>query len=235
MSLREEFDRQLTELRDNVLAMGRLVDDELKLALQALETLDADLAKQVFAADLDVNAARFAIEEVCFKLIVTQQPAARDLRTIVAAMNIIVDLERAGDKAKDIAESIPHLLKSPNRPRPPELKQMGDLVGTMLRQCMQAYADRDVELAKFIASQDREIDLLLAGIFNQTIEHMAKVKKEKKVEATFEIMQAAQHLARVGDLATNVAERVIYMATGTVHELNVDSDGGVDTVEPLDR
>lgn len=221
MAPREQFDRELKDLRDSVIRMGLLVDDHLKMALKAFDTLDTELAKQVIVFDQKVNTSRFSIEEACFKLIVTQQPAARDLRAIIAAMNIIVDLERIGDKAKDIAHTIGPILEKPNLLRPPELSRMGGLVRSMVQQCMQAYGDNSVELARLVADQAKELDTLSAEVLDQTIEHIVKAKKERKVTASFGVLRAAQHLDRVGDLAINVAERVIYIGTGSVQEMKV--------------
>jgi phosphate transport system protein len=220
MPPREQLDRKLSELRANVITMGKLVDDQLRLALQALETLDIPLSNQVLVADRHVNATRYSIEDACCKLIVTEQPAARDLRLIVAALYIIVELEGIGDRAKDIADAVSDVLKSPNWPQPPELKQMGKLARTMLQECLQAYATEDTERAKQAASHYRELHPLFVNVAHQVIEHMAEVKKEKKVTATYGIWQAAQHLDRVGDLVTNVAERVIYIATGDFSEMS---------------
>ncbi len=225
MPMRERFERKLSELRDDILKMGSMVEEELKLALEALETLDADLANQVLDADVAVNAVRFSIEENCFALIVTQQPAAGDLRAIVAVMNMIVDLERMGDQAKSIAKLIPHLAQYPNRPQPPELKQMGRMVVTMLRESMTAYAHDNVDLAELIASQDVDVDGLYVRVFNHVMEHMAQTGNPNKVEATYEILQVARKLERFGDLATNIAERVIYRVTGELHEISIDPDG----------
>lgn len=224
MPPREQLDRKIAELRLSVIALGQHVDEQLKQALKALDTLDVSLAKQVLAADRDINAERYTIEDTCCKMIVTEQPAARDLRTIIAALNIIVDLERIGDEAKAVAEVVPDVLKSPAWPRPPEIKQLGNLTGEMLRESMQAYADSNVELAKQVAEHYREIHPLYVHVLNQTIEHMAEVKKEKKVTATYGILQVAQHLDRVGGLTTNIAERVIYIATGSLSEMIVPPD-----------
>src|SRR5690606_29361432 len=139
MTVRAHFERKLNELRDEILLMGRLVEDELKLALAAFNELDAAKAKEVSAADRVVNRTRFDIEEKCFSLIVTQQPAARDLRAITTAMNIIVDLERMGDQAKGIAKVVPRLIATPVSAIPPELALMGDQVGKMLSQVMLAF------------------------------------------------------------------------------------------------
>ncbi len=228
MSPREQFERDLKDLRASVGQMGVIVEDQLKLALKAFEALDTDLARQVIAIDQEVNARRFSIEETCFRLIVTQQPAARDLRAIIAALNIIVDLERIGDKAKDIANTIAHILEKPNRSRPAELSRMGKLVRSMLHQCMEAYSENSSELAREVAQQAKELDTLFAAVVNQTIEEFAKAKKEKKVTAAFGVLRAAQHLDRVGDLATNVAERIIYIETGNVQEMKIHSHDTVD-------
>lgn len=221
MPLREQLDRKIAELRLSVITLGQRVDEQLKQALQALETSDVKLAKQVLTNDQKINADRYAIEDTCCKMIVTEQPAARDLRTIIGALYIIVDLERIGDKAKDIAEVVRDVSKSSGWRRPPEIKQLGNLTGIMLRKSMQAYAEGNAELAQQVAEHYREIHPLFVSVLNQTIEHMAEVKKEKKVTATYGILQVAQHLERVGDLATNVAERVIYIATGNLSEMTV--------------
>ena len=224
MQMRERFMRKLNELRDDILKMGGMVDEELKLALEALEKLDVGLARKVYEADKAVNAMRFAIEEECFTLIATQQPAARDLRAIVAVMNIIVDLERMGDQTKGIAKVIPHIMQHPDRTNLPQLKPMGDTVGLMLRESMTAYAHDNVDLARLVTTQDEEVDRLYAELFAQVMQQMAETENPEKVEASYEVLRAARELERFGDLATNVAERVIYIATGSLHETNADSD-----------
>jgi len=220
--VRDRFNQKLKELRDDILKMGSMVEEELKLALQALDTLNLELAQDVMAADIEVNDMRFAIEEKCFELIVTQQPAARDLRAIVAVMNMIVDLERMGDQAKGIAKIIERMAEHSKRPNLPELTKMGEIVGDMLHQSMTAYASNDINLAQLVADRDDEVDGLYANIFTKTMEKMADTKKQKKVESSYEMLRSARELERFGDLATNVAERVIYIVTGKLNEVNVD-------------
>lgn len=222
MGIRQRFEQQLEGLRTEVLKMGSMVESELNLAMTALETLNVDLAHQVFLADSEVNATRFAIEEKCFALIVTQQPAARDLRSVVTVMNMIIDLERMGDQAKGIAKVVPHMLQSPDIPRPTELATMGRTVAKMLNQTMTAYVHDDVDLAREVAKQDDEVDALYAKIFANMMAHMAEMQSQEKIEATYETLRAARELERFGDLATNVAERVVYMVTGKIQEINVD-------------
>lgn len=224
MGIRQRFEQQLEELRTDVLKMGSMVEQELQVAMDALEKLDTARAREVFSLDNEVNLIRFEIEEKCFGLIVTQQPAARDLRSIVTVMNMIVDLERMGDQAKGIAKVIPHMVQSPDIPRPAELSQMGIKVGRMLNQTMTAYAHDNIDLASAVARQDDEVDALYARIFGQIMAHMADAKTPDKIEATYEALRAARELERFGDLATNLAERVIYMVTGRFQEINVDKD-----------
>ena len=223
MTLRAHFEQKLNDLRDDILHMGRLVEDELNLALAAFRDLDATLARQVGAADLVVNKTRFTIEEKCFSLIVTQQPAARDLRTITTAMNIIVDLERMGDQAKGIAKAIPHLIATPIDVAIPEIHEMGDLVGRMLNQVMLAFAHRNVDLARIIAGQDDAVDALYARVFSRIMAMMAAAGSPQKAEAAYELLRVARELERFGDLATNIGERIVYMETGTLEEINTDA------------
>jgi len=220
--MRNRFDRKLTEMRTNILKMGDMVYDELQTALTALETLDTDLASQVFEADNAVNQMRFLLEENCTLLIVTQQPAARDLRAIIAALSIVVDLERMGDKAKSIAKNVPHIVKFPSRPQPVELKQMAGMAGKMLRDCMTAYAQDDVDMARSVAARDDEVDRLYGQIFKQIIGHLAGAENPDRIEATYEVLRTARDLERFGDYTTNIAERVIYAVTGTLTEVNTD-------------
>jgi phosphate transport system protein len=223
-TVRAHFDRKLSELRDGILLMGSRVEEELKLSLEALATLNVDKANEVFAADRVVNRLRFEIEEQCFSLIVTQQPAARDLRTIMTAMNVIVDLERMGDQTKGIAKVVPHLLKQGRVERPPELRQMGELVGRMLNQVLLAYARANVDLARVIAHQDDEVDTLYAQVFGKIMVQMAQTNDPGQIEAHYELLRVARELERFGDLATNIAERIVYLVTGTFEEINVETE-----------
>ena len=222
MTVRAHFERKLNELNDEILRMGRLVEDELKLAMEAFNELDAEKAKEVSAADRVVNRTRFDIEEKCFSLIVTQQPAARDLRAITTAMNIIVDLERMGDQAKGIAKVVPRLIATPVAFYPPELAQMGEMVAKMVGQVMVAFAHKNVDLARILANQDDDVDALYARVFTQIMAQMADAASPDKVEAAYELLRAARELERVGDLVTNVAERIVYLETGSLDEINVD-------------
>lgn len=216
--MRDRFEHQLTRLRDEVLTMGSMVEEEMKLALQALDRLNADMAERVRIIDKDINATRFGIEADCFALIVTQQPAAGDLRSIITVMSMIVDLERMGDQAKGVAKVIPHMREHIGVPQPTALQQMGTMGLAMLRDAMTAYTKEDVALAEQVIDQDREVDRLFAQVYNTVMEEMAQTKDPNKVEAIYELLRVARELERFADLATNLADRSIYRVTGNLHE-----------------
>jgi phosphate transport system protein len=220
---RERFVQQLKGLQNDVLQMGKMVEDEMLLALRALEQLDPKLAQQVHLADDAVNKLRFETEEKCFTVIVTQQPAASDLRAVVSVMNMIVDLERMGDQAKGIAKVIPHLQQQQKQVSLPELKQMGDLVLNMLRQSMQAYSSENVTQARIVTDQDKEVDDLYSRVFAKLINQMADDNLAEEIAASYERLRVARELERFGDLATNIAERVIYRVTGQMKEMSTDN------------
>ena len=220
--MRTEFNRALTDLRDDILLMASRVEHELDAALTALADVDIEKAREVYAADRIVNQNRFDIEDRCFALIATQQPAAGDLRLVVAAMSMVVDIERMGDQAKGIAKVVTHLYERTTIPRPPELVEMGKMVRDMLRRAMQAYAEGNIVLAQTVANTDEDVDHLYGKVFAQMMDYMAAHDSPDEVEAGYEILRSARELERFGDLVTNVAERTIYLVTGSMSELNVE-------------
>jgi phosphate transport system protein len=221
--MRERFDRKLNEMRAQVLQMGSKVDAQFNLALDALDTLDMALVQQIFEADKEINAMRYHLENQCALLIATQQPAAGDLRAIIAGLSIIVDLERMGDHAKGVAKVIPHMLKYPARPQPVEIKPMGLVVRAMLNDSMTAFAQLDAELAQSISGRDDEVDRLYGQIFTQIMQYLADSGNKDQVESIYEELRVAREFERFGDLATNIAERVSYIVTGKLNEINIDS------------
>lgn len=212
--LRQQFRQTLDELRDQIITMGSYVREQLRLALQALEQLNVETAKQVSALDREVNRLRFEIEERCFVLIATEAPAASDLRLIFAAANMIVDLERMGDQAKGIAKASRRLKQDPTIVRPAELQQMGAMVGQMLDDALRAYADGDVEASRQIALKDDEVDSIYANVFTQIMYMLAKTDDPEQVRLIYGLLRSARELERFGDLVSNFADRSIYLVTG---------------------
>lgn len=211
---REHFVRSLDALRDRILTMGSYVAEELRVAMAALDTLDPAKASQVAAFDREVNAIRYEVEERCFTLIATQQPAASDLRLVFAATSMVVDLERMGDQTKGIAKLIPALRRHPDIPRPAELYEMGELVAAMLKDALRAYAERDVVLARDIAARDDAIDALYTQLFTQTMHDLAKAGDAERAQVFYQLLRAARELERFGDLVANFVERSAYISTG---------------------
>ena len=222
MSPRKSFDQRLNQLRSTILAMSDLVNQEMTTAMEALAKKDVTLAQEVFSLDEQVNALRYQNERTALLLISTQQPMARDARFILASLFMNVILERMGDKAKSIAKAIPHILLRPNLTIPAELEQMAATGQQMLRDAMQAYATEDVELALKVANADDQVDQLFGETFFSVLARLAKTKKPDKVEAIYELMRVARDLERFGDYATDLAERVDFMITGQLADMNVD-------------
>ncbi len=218
--MRARFENKLTKLRDQVLRMGSKVQKQLDMAMAALTDLDADLAQKVIALDREINESRFSIEDTCVELIATQQPAASDLRFIVATMNIIVDLERMGDQSKGIAGVVKHLCEHGRKPKSDQIWQMGDLAKEMFDQSLVAYTQGSVELAQIIFHRDDQMDALYDSVITQLIENMAGTTKTKKIEVAYETLRIAEKLERFADLVTNFAERIVYIATGDIQETN---------------
>jgi len=218
--MRTHFDKQLSDLQDEILRMGSMVEEGLRMALGALAESDHETARRVLAFDATINAQRFAIEDFCVELIARQQPIARDLRSIVAVMNMIVDLERMGDQAKGIANIALGLGPHPEWEGLDEIWQMGDIVIAMLDQCMKAYAAHDIKMAREAALRDNEVDELYLRLRRKVVQRCAETDNPALVQSYFDVMRATGYLERYGDQATNVAERVIYIFTGAVDEIN---------------
>lgn len=212
---RELFDNALRDLQDRILLMGSKVQAQLRLANSALENLDQGLARQVVDNDQEINKLRFEIEDDCFLLIATQQPVSSDLRLIVAAIHMIIDIERMGDQVKGIGRLIPVLANHPGIPRPVELREMGAKVDQMFSDTLQAFAEENVDLAARVPAQDDAVDQLYAGALQSTLKQMAQLTDPSDLQTCYEILRAARELERFGDLAANVAERSIYMLTGS--------------------
>lgn len=216
MQLRERFHRQLNELRSEILSMGSQVEEQLHLALAALSTLDDEKIQAIYALDEEVNRRRYAVEDSCFNLIATQHPTASDLRLILSALAMAVDLERMGDQTKGIAKAMRHLRRLPATRRPALLEQMGLAGGRMLRQAMTAYAESNAEIARTVPPLDEEVDNQYARIYADLMMQMAQSDTTDEVEAIYEILRSARELERFGDLAANVAEQVVYLVTGSL-------------------
>ena len=215
---RSQFDRQLIEIRDNILRMGELVDTSIARALQSLREQDQALARQVIVDDAAINELRFTVEEECLTTIATQQPAAVDLRVVISAMNIVNDLERMADHSTGIANTVLRMGHEPLLKPLVDLPRMAEAARDMLRRGLDAFVNRDVAAARAVAAEDDEIDHLYKAIFDELLSIMSG--DPASLQRGTYLLWCAHNLERMGDRVTNIAERVIFMMTGTMKELN---------------
>jgi phosphate transport system protein len=217
--LRTIYDREFKQIVDNILKLGDKVDQAIANALKSLQERDQVLAQDVIENDEGINRLRFEVEEACLTLIATQQPTAGDLRAVIASMNIVVDMERMGDHAAGIAKTVIRMGDEPLLKPLIDIPRMAQLSRSMLRESLDAFIERDEQKARNIAGRDEEVDHLYRAIFDELVEIMA-VKPDSVERATY-LLWCAHNLERIGDRVTNIAERVIFMTTGDMQELNV--------------
>jgi phosphate transport system protein len=225
MSIRSAFDQELQDLRDNVLRLGSMVDTAIKQSIQSLKEQDQTLAQQIIVDDENINELRFKIEEDCLSLIARQQPAARDLRFIVAAMNIILDLERMADHAAGIATIVVRMGSQPLLKPLIDLPRMAQISQDMLRDSLDAFVTEDDKAAMDIPPRDEEVDQLYNQIFRELITYM--IEDPRTVTRAMYLLFCAHNVERIADRVTNICERVAFMATGRMEEIPSDTDSEV--------
>src|SRR5512133_301536 len=213
---RAAFDRQLTELRDEVLILGSMVDKAIDRSVEALKRRDVNEARVIVSDDFKINRKRFEIEEKCMLLLATQQPMAKDLRTIAAVMHIITDLERMGDHAEGIAKITLAMGDEPLLKPLVDIPKMADKTRDMLRRTLDAFISVDPEAAKAISLEDDEVDDLYDRVYRDLIGLMVKEPADLS-RATY-LLWVAHNLERIGDRVTNICERIVFMATGRMEE-----------------
>ncbi|MBI4948913.1 MAG: phosphate signaling complex protein PhoU [Deltaproteobacteria bacterium] len=216
---REAYHKALKELQDEVLKMSALVGTAIKESMEALKARDVEKSRRIVKNDMQINRMRFDIEEKCIRLIATQQPMAVDLRVLASIINVITDLERIGDHAEGIAKISVSIGDEPLVKPLIDMPVMAGKALSMLQRCMAAFVARDAEAAKKICNEDDEVDLLYDTIYNELVLLMVQDPKIIK-DATY-LIWAAHNIERMADRVTNIAERVVYMATGKMEEMNV--------------
>ena len=222
MSIRATFDQELRDLRDNLLRLGSMVDTAISRSIQALKERDQQLAQEIITNDEKINELRFKIEEDCVSIIARQQPAARDLRFIVAAMNIVLDLERMGDHAAGIATIVLRMGDQPLLKPLIDLPRMARISQDMLRQSLDALMSGDADEALAITRIDEEVDQLYNQIFRELISYM--IEDPRTVTRAMYLLFCAHNVERIADRVTNICERVIFVATGQMEEISSDPD-----------
>lgn len=218
---RQMYHLELQNLHDQVLLLGSMVDKAIGRAMDSLTRRDVDLARSVVEDDALINRKRFQIEEQGIHLIATQQPMASDLRSIVAILSIVVDLERMGDYAAGIAKiTLMHKDREPLKPLA-ELPIMALKARDMLRRALDAFVVLDVDAARAIANEDDAVDELYDRVYQELIALM--IANPEVVDRATWLLWVSHNLERIADRVTNVCERIIYKATGDVVEINVST------------
>ncbi|MBP3886319.1 MAG: phosphate signaling complex protein PhoU [Cellulosilyticum sp.] len=210
--MRNRFDRQLQDLNNQMLEMGTLIEKAIELAISALVNKDSEKAEQAIAFDDEINEQEKKIERLCLKLLLEQQPVAKDLRIVSAALKMITDMERIGDHASDISEITLVLAKQENVKILEQVKTMAKETARMVIKSVEAFVDRDVNLAKQVIKQDDVVDQL----FNEVKGELIRLINEntKDGEQAIDLLMIGKYFERIGDHATNIAEWVIFSITG---------------------
>ena len=201
--MRNRFDEQLEELNSELTLMGALCEEVISLVCKALANYDKELAKTVSPVDIEIDKKERSIESICLKLLLQQQPVAKDLRQVSAALKMITDMERIGDQASDIAEIIQYMNKKITD-CDEHLQKMGAATIKMVTESIDAYVKHDIELAEKVIDDDDTVDEYFAEIKKQLITVITESPSEG--EYILDVLMIAKYFERIGDHTTNIAE-----------------------------
>jgi phosphate transport system protein len=206
------FQEELEQLKTRLLEMGGLAEERVRLAVKGLVDRDHDLIDQVLiGGDEPVNNLHIEIDGRCFTLLALYQPMAADLRTIVAAVKINTDLERVGDLAVNIGEAARRYSSHPAVKKLIDIPRMATIAQTMLRDSLDAFVRKDVDLAQQVLNEDDRLDSLKTQIFRELLTYM--LQDPSTIEPALDLILVSRHLERIGDHATNIAEDVIFIVS----------------------
>ena len=210
--MQRHFHEELEALKQTLLAMGGLVEDQIRLVMRALTERDDVLAQEVIDRDRQVNAYDVEVDETCVNLLALHQPAAGDLRFITTAMKIVTDLERIGDQAVNIGQRALELNREPQLKPYIDLPRMAERAQAMVKESLDAFVTRDTELARRVCAADAEVDALKEQIFRELLTFM--MEDARTISRAIRLILISRFMERVADHATNIAEMVIYMVEG---------------------
>ena len=212
--MERKFDEELKNLKDKILKLGALVEEQVQNAVNALVKRDSSLAKDVIEKDTQVNRIEVEIDEECIRLIALRQPVGVDLRFITTAMKLVTDLERIGDLAVDICERAMELNLEPQLKPFIDIPRMADISMQMLKGALDAFVNRDSKLAQEVCARDDEVDNLNVQIFRELLTFM--VEDSHTITRAVRISYISKYLERIADHATNIAEMVVYLVEGKI-------------------
>jgi len=210
--IRQGFDQELEALQRDLVRMGKIVQDAIKNAVDALARRDKVLARQVMDGDDVIDSMQVDIEDRCISLIARQQPVAKDLRILGTGLKITTDLERIGDHAFDIAKIVLLIGDEPLIKPLVDIPRMAVMAQSMLNDSLQAYLNLDIQLAEKVCRDDDMVDQLYNQVFRELLTYM--LADPQKINQATQLIFVARYLERIADHSTNVAEWVIYLVTG---------------------
>lgn len=213
--MRSRFDEQLSSLNSALIEMGALCEEVIDIVTKSLADGNRHLAKKVAPLDCEIDRMERSIESMCLKLLLHQQPVARDLRMISSALKMITDMERIGDQAEDIAEIIGFLDKDAGM-RGTSFQRMGEAASGMVAQSVEAYVGKDLDLARSVVSQDDIVDSLFIEVKKELIGEVSSNPDEG--EYILDLLMIAKYFERIGDHAVNIAQWVVFSVTGEHEE-----------------
>jgi len=216
---RDLFTAELRQLQDEVLVLGSMAEKAIMDSLEALRDGDQAWSHKIIADDLKINRKRFEIEDRTIFVVASQQPMAADLRALASILYIITDLERIADHAEGISRINLMLGDEPLPRRLGYIPAMSDRALAMLRNSLKAYIEQDVESARRICDADDEVDHLQDSVYDDCIKGM--IADPSTIQRNTYLLWTAHNLERIADRCTNICERVIYLVTGTMEEINV--------------
>jgi len=212
--MHRHFDDELKALKEKILRMGSLVEEQVQGALRALIERDSDLARKVIANDRQVNTLDVEVDEDCLRLLALQQPAARDLRFITTAMKISTELERISDLAENICERAIELNEEPQLKPYIDIPRMASWSLRMVKEALDAFVNHDATLARKVCTDDDFVDDLTHQLFRELLSFM--LENPQTITRAIRITFISKYLERIADHATNVAELVVYMVEGKI-------------------
>ena len=216
---RESYERELQQLRDDVVRMGGQAGEAIHRSVEALRERDVAAAERIIAEDDAIDALHMSLEARCMRLLATQQPMARDLRTIAAVFAITIDLERMADHAEGISRAVKRLGAEPPVKPLIDIPKMEALLQEMIRETLDAFRAQDADRAREVAKKDDMVDELRNRLLHELLDLM--IRNPGIVPRALELLIVARHLERAADHLTNVCERIVFMVTGDLRELNV--------------
>jgi len=221
---RVTFEERLQRLQDEVLVLGSMVERVIIESVESLKRRDFEASRRIIAEDRLINEKRFAIEEAALALIATQQPMATDLRVLAAVLEIVTELERMGDYAKGIAKINLMIGEQPLIKPLIDLPRMAEKARDMLHRALEAFMQRDVELARAIPAEDDEVDALYNQVYRELLTFI--MADPRTMDQATHLLWAAHNLERTADRVTNICERVVFTVTGEMVEMDVEEEGG---------